>query len=164
MNPGESPEVTRFTTAPLTLAQSFRSDKTMHSQPLSVRIALAATFLAGCVAITAHAADTISFKAGSPWAQSVGKVSKNDNFHEYLVNAAPGKTLQINLISRNPNLHFRVLPPDSRTPLVDTQKTGATTWSDKMTTATVYTVRVYEDPDTVASDDVTKYALQVGIF
>ena len=80
------------------------------------------------------------------------------------VTADAGKTMQINLISRNPNLYFRVLPADSRKPLVDTMTSGATTWTTKPETNETYTVRVYQDPSTVASGDVTKYALQVGIY
>jgi len=112
----------------------------------------------------ASAADAISFDAGKPWSQAIGNVSKTSDFHEYTVNAGAGKTLQINLISRNPNLFFRVLPADSSKPLVDTASTGETTWSTKPTADASYTVRVYEDPATVAGNDVTKYALQVGVF
>lgn len=112
----------------------------------------------------ANAADMVSFTAGSPWSQQIGSVSKSGNFHEYTVDAPAGKTLQINLISRNPNLYFSVMPADSRTPLIDTQKTGATTWSNKQMANAAYTVRVYEDPDTVASTEVTKFALQIGEF
>lgn len=112
----------------------------------------------------AHAADAISFAAGNPWSQTIGNVSKTSDFHEYTVTANAGKTLQINLISRNPNLFFRVLPADSRTPLVDTMTSGATTWTTKLEADATYTVRVYEDPATVSGNDITKYALQVGVF
>lgn len=112
----------------------------------------------------AHAADAISFAPGNPWSQTIGNVSKTSDFHEYSVTANAGKTLQINLISRNPNLFFRVLPADSHKPLVDTVNDGATTWTTKPEADAIYTVRVYEDPTTVSGDDVTKYALQVGVF
>lgn len=112
----------------------------------------------------AFCAEPISFSPGTPWSQTIGTVSKGDNFHEYTVTADAGKTMQINLISRNPNLYFRVLPADSRKPLVDTMTSGATTWTTKPETNETYTVRVYQDPSTVASGDVTKYALQVGIY
>lgn len=112
----------------------------------------------------ARAADAISFAAGNPWSQTIGDVSKTSDFHEYTVTTNAGKTLQINLISRNPNLFFRVLSGDSRKPLVDTVNNGATTWTTKPEANATYTVRVYEDPATVSGNDVTKYALQVGIF
>jgi hypothetical protein len=115
-------------------------------------------------AAPAVSADAISFSPGSPWSQTIGSVSKSDDFHEYTVNADAGKTLQINLISRNPNLFFRVVPADSHKPLVDTFNNGATTWTTKPETNATYTVRVYQDPATVTGDDVTKYALQVGIY
>lgn len=122
------------------------------------------TALTLAFALPALGADAISFSPGSPWAQTIGTVSKTDNFHEYSVSADAGKTLQINLISRNPNLFFRVLPADSGKPLVDTASNGATTWTTKPDATATYTVRVYEDPATVASGDITKYALQVGVY
>ncbi|HXS73461.1 MAG TPA: hypothetical protein VN725_05400 [Rhodanobacteraceae bacterium] len=112
----------------------------------------------------ARAADAISFSSGSPWSQTIGKVSKDSDFHEYTVAAVAGKTLQINLISRNPNLFFRVLAADSHKPLVDTASSGESTWSTRPASDETYTVRVYEDPDTVSGNEVTKYALQVGVF
>lgn len=126
---------------------------------LGVSVVLAAAPLAA-----ASAADVISFNPGSPWSQAVGSGSKDANFHEYTINANAGKTLKINLISRNPNLFFRVLPGDSHKPLVDTGSTGDTSWSTPVATNAAYIVRVYEDPDTVASGDVSKYALQVGMY
>jgi hypothetical protein len=123
--------------------------------------------LGGALALpasSAFAADAISFSPGNPWSQTIGSVTKTSNFQEYTVSADAGKTLQINLISRNPNLFFRVLPADSHKPLVDTAKNGATTWSTKADANETYTVRVYQDPDTALSGDVTKYALQVGIY
>ncbi|MGN6314317.1 MAG: hypothetical protein ACTHMO_11250 [Rhodanobacteraceae bacterium] len=120
--------------------------------------------LAMALGSPAFCAEAISFSPGSPWSQTIGTVSKTDNFHEYTVTADAGKTMQINLISRNPNLYFRVLPADSRKPLVDTMKSGATTWTTKPEANETYTVRVYQDPSTVASGDVTKYALQIGIY
>ena len=130
---------------------------------------LAPTLLAlgiACAAapLPARAADPISFVPGNPWTQTIGSVSKDSDYHEYTVNASAGKTLQINLISRNPNLFFRVSSPDSHTPLIDTQKTGDTTWTTKTAADTAYTVRVYEDPDTVHGGDVTRFALQVGSY
>ncbi|HEX6614644.1 MAG TPA: hypothetical protein VF022_12330 [Rhodanobacteraceae bacterium] len=132
-----------------------------HIAPRGTLLA-ALTFAA--FALPALGADAISFNPGSPWAQTIGTVSKTDNFREYSVSADAGKTLQINLISRNPNLFFLVLPADSRKPLVDTASNGATTWTTKPEAAATYTVRVYEDPSTVATGEVTKYALQVGIY
>lgn len=132
-------------------------------QHVLVRGALCAA-LAFAAAAPAFCADPISFTPGNPWSQTIGSVSKTDSYHEYTVNADAGKTLQINLISRSPNLFFRVSPPDSRKPLVDTMNNGATTWTTKPETNATYIVRVYQDPSTVPSGDVTKYALQVGVY
>ena len=133
-------------------------------QHVLIRGALGAALAFTTLAIPAIAAEPISFSPGNPWSQTIGSVDKTSSFQEYSVTTDAGKTLQINLISRNPNLFFRVLPADSRKPLVDTATNGATTWSTKPEANATYTVRVYQDPSTVASTDVTKYALQVGIF
>lgn len=112
----------------------------------------------------AFAVEPISFAPGNPWSQTIGSITRTSHYDEYTVTADAGKTLKINLISRNPNLFFRVLSADSRDPLVDTANSGATTWSTQPQTNETYTVRVYQDPSTVGSDEVTKYALQVGVY
>lgn len=132
-------------------------------QHLLLRGALAAA-LALAVATPAMCVEPISFIPGNPWTQTIGSVTKTSNFQEYSFTAGGGKTLQINLISRNPNLYFRVVSADSRDPLVDTMKSGATTWTTKPATNETYTVRVYQDPSTIATGDTTKYALQVGVY
>jgi hypothetical protein len=128
-----------------------------------LRRALCAAF-ALAVATPAFCAETISFSPGNPWSQTIGNITKTSHYEEYTVTADGGKTLQINLISRNPNLYFRVVPADSRDPLVDTMKNGATTWTTKPATNETYTVRVYQDPSTIATGDTTKFALQVGVY
>lgn len=112
----------------------------------------------------ARAADAISFAAGNPWSQTIGDVSKTSDFHEYTVTTNAGKTLQINLISRDPNLFFKVLPADSRKPLVDTMSNGETSWSTQPASDAEYTVRVYAEPDMMPSNVTSKFALQVGVF
>lgn len=120
--------------------------------------------LALAAATPALCAEPISFTPGNPWTQTIGSVTKTSNYQEYSFTADAGKTLQINLISRNPNLYFKVLSADSHKPLVDTVHNGATTWTTKPAAEESYTVRVYQDPATAASGDITKYALQVGIY
>jgi hypothetical protein len=132
-------------------------------QRFLLRGALAAA-LAMAVATPAMCVEPISFTPGNPWTQTIGSVTKTSSYQEYSFTADAGKTLQINLISRNPNLYFKVLSADSRKPLVDTMSSGETTWTTKPGTDATYTVRVYQDPATAASGDVTKYALQVGIY
>lgn len=132
-------------------------------QHVLLRGALGAA-LALAVATPAFCAEPISFTPGNPWTQTIGSVTKTSSFQEYSFTADAGKTLQINLISRNPNLYFKVLSAGSHKPLVDTMNSGATTWTTKPETDGTYTVRVYQDPATAGSGDVTKYALQVGIY
>jgi len=127
---------------------------------------LAVVLSAGALAVprSARAADAISFTPGNPWAQEIGSISKTDDYHEYTVHASGGKTLQINLISRDPNLFFKVLPADSRKPLVDTMSNGETSWSTQPASDAEYTVRVYAEPDMMPSNVTSKFALQVGVF
>jgi hypothetical protein len=125
-------------------------------------VALSAGVLAD--ARVAEAADAINFTPGNPWAQEIGSISKTDDYHEYIVHASGGKTLQINLISRDPNLFFKVLPPDSRKALVDTMSNGETSWSTQPAADAEYTVRVYAEPDMMPSNVKSKFALQVGVF
>lgn len=138
----------------------------MNAKSLISSSLLAITLAAGAIATPrfAHAADAISFTPGNPWAQEVGSISKTDDYHEYTVHASGGKTLQINLISRDPNLFFKVLPPDSRKPLVDTMSNGETSWSTQPAADVEYTVRVYAEPDMMPSNVTSKFALQVGVF
>ena len=131
---------------------------------LSSLLVVALAVCALTLPATTHAADAISFTPGNPWAQTVGSISKTDDYHEYTVHATAGKTLKINLISRNPNLFFRVLPPDSRKPLIDTMTSGETSWSTQPAADADYTVRVYAEPDTIPRNEVSKFALQVGVF
>ncbi|MER3546433.1 MAG: hypothetical protein C4338_02055 [Rhodanobacteraceae bacterium] len=111
-----------------------------------------------------HAADAIAFTPGNPWAQAVGQITKGENYHEYTVHATAGKTLKVNLISRNPNLYFRVLPPDSDKPLIDTMNSGETSWSTQPAADTDYTVRVYADPSAIPSTEISKFDLQVAVL
>ncbi|MGH7489963.1 MAG: hypothetical protein ACREMY_30805, partial [bacterium] len=124
-------------------------NKTMNPKSLVSSSFLAATLAAGALAAPrpAWAADAVSFTPGNPWAQEVGSISKTDDYHEYTVHASGGKTLKINLISRDPNLFFKVLPPDSHKALIDTMSNGETSWSTQPAADAEYTVRVYAEPD-----------------
>ena len=139
----------------------------MNAKTLGLSSLLAAAIAAGALAAMpqpSQAADAISFTPGNPWAQAVGSISKHDDYHEYTVHATAGKTLKINLISRNPNLFFKVMPPDSGKPLVDTMSNGETSWSIQPAADVDYTVRVYVQPDMIPSNEVSKFALQIGVF
>ncbi|MBS0432071.1 MAG: hypothetical protein JSS21_06655 [Proteobacteria bacterium] len=138
----------------------------MNAKSLLLGGALVMMLVGGALATPriAIAADAIAFTPGNPWAQTVGTISKSDHYHDYSVHATGGKTLKINLISRNPNLYFRVTPANSGDALVDTQSNGETSWSTQPATDTDYTVRVYAEPESLRSGDESKFALQVGMF
>lgn len=106
----------------------------------------------------------VTFQAGNPWTQEIGSVSREDSSHDYAVAADAGKTFQINLVSRNPNIFFTVKAQGERKALVDTYKTGATTWSTQNAAATTYTIHVYVQSEAMQRGDVAKYALQIGQY
>ncbi|HEU4857133.1 MAG TPA: hypothetical protein VFS86_07515 [Rhodanobacteraceae bacterium] len=107
----------------------------------------------------------VTFQPNNPWAQEVDTLSRTDNFHEYAVDVAVGKILQINLITRDPNVFFKIRQDGSRRDLVDTYKTGATTWSAPVATAaTHYLIHVYIQPGAVQRNGTPKYALQIGQY
>jgi hypothetical protein len=107
---------------------------------------------------------TVSFQANNPWTQEIGSVDRFNDSHDYSVQVGAGKTLQINLVTRDPNVFFKVRDETADQQLVDTFKTGATTWSAPVATATTYVVHVYVDPDAMTRGEVAKYALQIGRY
>lgn len=140
----------------------------MPSLRLPRRVAIVAVIgIAGvCLNLPALAAEpvAVTFQAGNPWTQEIGSVTHDDASHDYTVSAEAGKTFQINLVSRNPNVFFTVKHQGERKTLVDTYKTGATTWSMQNTAAATYTIHVYVQPEAMQRGDVAKYALQIGQY
>lgn len=141
----------------------------MSSSRLARRLALAAFVVVagtslGLPAIAADDAVTVTFQQGNPWAQEVGNVTAIHSSHDYTVSIAADKTFQINLVTRDPNLFFTVKAQGSRHELVDTMKTGATTWSIKNAAPTTYTIHVYVQPEAMSRDEVAEYALQIGQY
>ena len=129
---------------------------------LGVSLGLAAA----CMAPAAFAAapDTVTFAANSVWAQEIGNLDPATIAHDYTVAIAAGKTLQLNLLSNNANVYFKVTDQTRGKELLDSHKTGASTWSTPNATATTYTIQVYMDPAAVKRNEVAKYALQVGQY
>jgi hypothetical protein len=119
-----------------------------------------------CVSLPAFADDPIpvTFAANSVWAQEIGNLSHSTSALDYTVAVAAGKTLHLNLLSRNPNVFFKVKDQGHDKPLIDTFKTGESSWSSPDSTANTYTIQVYIDPDAIQSGDTAKYALQVGAY
>lgn len=114
--------------------------------------------------VLAAAPVQVTFAANSVWAQEIGNLSRSDSSLDYTVAVAAGKTLQLNLLSRNPNVRFRVEDQTRDKRLLDTGKTGETTWTLPNATAGTYAIRVYVDPAAMPSGDTAKYALQIGQY
>jgi hypothetical protein len=132
----------------------------------SAAVGVSLGMAAACMALPAFADTpvTVTFAANSVWAQEIGNLSHSDNSNDYTVAVAAGKTLQLNLLSRNPNVHFKVKDQTHDKQLLDTLKTGESTWSSPNATATTYTIQVYIESAAIGSDETSKYALQVGQY
>lgn len=132
------------------------------------RIAVVAAigFAGAALALSASAAQSVAvtFEPNSAWAQEVGKVSSIDSSHDYTVAIPAGKTFQVNLLTRDPNVFFTIRNDTDRKKLVDTMKTGATTWSTETTAPANYTVHVYVEPAAMPHGKVADFALQIGRY
>lgn len=107
----------------------------------------------------------VTFQPNNPWVQEVNTLSRFDDQHDYSVVVEGGKTLQINLVTRDPNVFFKVRNETQRKQLVDTYQTGATTWSAPPAAAgDTYLIHVYVQPDAMQRDEKAKYALQIGQY
>jgi hypothetical protein len=122
--------------------------------------------VAACMSLPAFAATpvTVTFAANSVWAQEIGNLNHSDSSLDYSVAIAAGKTLQLNLLSRNPNVHFKVKDQSHDKLLLDTRTTGESTWSAPNATATTYAIQVYIEPAAIQSGETAKYALQIGQY
>jgi hypothetical protein len=118
-----------------------------------------------CAPAFADSAVSVTFQPNNPWAQEVNTLSRFDDQDDYSVAVQNGKTLQINLVTRDPNVFFKVKDETRDKQLVDTYQTGATTWSaPAAATATNYLIQVYVQPEAMQSDEKAKYALQIGQY
>jgi hypothetical protein len=137
-----------------------------HARFLAVAAAIGVA--SACMTVSAYAASTpvnVTFQANSHWAQEVATLSRSESSHDYAVSIDAGRILQINLITRDPNVFFKIRDVTNRKDLVDTYKTGATTWSAPTSTApTSYLVHVYIQPDAIQRGETPKYALQIGQY
>ncbi len=129
---------------------------------LGVGLGLAAV----CLSLPAFADRpvTVTFPANSVWAQEIGDLNHSDSSLDYTVAIDAGKTLQLNLISRNPNVYFKVKDQSHDKLLLDTFKTGESTWSLPNAAATTLAIRVYIDPAAIQSGKTARYALQIGQY
>lgn len=120
-----------------------------------------------CIAPSAIADSpvNVTFQPDTHWVQEVDTLNRYDYYKEYSVAIEPGKILQINLITRDPNIFFKIKNETSDKQEVDTFKTGATTWSAPAgTAAATYTIHVYVQPEALQRDEKPKYALQIGQY
>lgn len=129
---------------------------------LSVSVGLAAACMS--LPTLADMPTAVTFTANSVWEQEVGNLTRSDDSLDYTVAVAAGKTLQINLLSRNPNVFFKVKDQSQDKVVLDTGKTGESTWSTPNATATTYAIRVYIDSAAIKSGESAKFALQIGQY
>src|SRR5690348_8386580 len=132
---------------------------------------IATAFLIGvasaCVISPAIASTpvTVTFQPNTHWVQEVDTLNHYDYYHDYSVAIEPGKILQINLITRDPNIFFKIKNETTGKQEVDTYQPGATTWSAPAgPAAATYTIHVYVQPDAMQRDETPKYALQIGQY
>ncbi len=129
-------------------------------------IAVLAGIFAVALGFSAFASEpiTVTYAANNPWAQEIGSITRDANQVDYTVAVAAGKTLQINLVTRNPNLYFKVRNDAHRRWLTDTLKTGATTWSTPVAEAATFSIEVYSQQGAIGVGETAKFALQVGQY
>ena len=106
----------------------------------------------------------MTFEAGKPWSEQDGALASGATAHNFTVTIAAGMTVKVNLVSSNPQLHFRVNDQTHDKKLVDTSTTGSNTWTDSVAAATTYMIHVYVDPAAMPSGQKASFALQVGQF
>jgi hypothetical protein len=119
-----------------------------------------------CVSLPVFA-DTpvnVTFAPNSVWAQEVGSLDRFNKSVDYTVAGVAGKTFKLNLLTRSPNVQLKVKDQNRRKAVLDSQKTGDTSWTTVNATDTTYTIQVYIDPAAVPSGETVKYALQIGQY
>lgn len=135
--------------------------RTLRPLALAVGLVFAGT-------VTAWAATppptTVTFQAGQAWAQEVSALTRDAAAQRYTFAVTAGNVLKVNLLTPSPNLFFKVKDETHGKRLVDTVKTGESTWSTTVPEATTYVLEVYADPASLPRDTTTKYALQIGQY
>lgn len=119
-----------------------------------------------CVSLPVSAGTpvAVTFAPNSVWAQEIGSLDRSNKSVDYTVAGVAGKTFKLNLLTRSPNVQLKVKDQNRRKPVLDSQKTGETTWTTVNPTDTTYTIQVYIDPAAVPSGETVKYALQIGQY
>lgn len=109
------------------------------------------------------ATTAMTFQADNPWAQQNGSLAAGATSHDFTVAIAAGMTVSVNLVTKTPQMHFKV-QDSAQQQLVDTSMTGTNTWTAPVATATTYTIQVYADPAALPSGQQAPFTLQVGQF
>jgi hypothetical protein len=73
-------------------------------------------------------------------------------------------TVKVNLLSGNPQVHFKVSDQAEGKTLVDTATSGTETWSESVAAAATYKIHVYVDPAAVPAGEKAQFTLQVGQY
>lgn len=137
--------------------------RTLPLRPYAIALGFALCVATALPALASQPV-AVTFQPNTHWVQEVDTVSQFNSSHDYAVAIPADKTFQINLITRNPNVFFTIKDETQRKQLVDTLKTGATTWSTKTTAPTNYLIHVYVQPGAMQGDEKAKYALQIGQY
>jgi hypothetical protein len=106
----------------------------------------------------------VTFKPDCPWAQEVGSLDSRGPAQDYTVDIAAGDTLQVNLVTHDSRLHFKVADQTSNQQLVDTATTGTDKWSTPVAAAATYKIEVYVDRNAIQRGEIARYALQIGHY
>jgi hypothetical protein len=109
-------------------------------------------------------ATAVTFDGDKPWAERDGVLASGATAYNFTVAIAAGMTVKVNLVSGNPQLHFKVNDQTHDKKLVDTSTTGANTWSEPVAAATTYMIQVYADPAAIPPGQKAPFALQVGHY
>jgi hypothetical protein len=83
-------------------------------------VAAAIAVIGAALPAFADSATAVTFQPNNPWTQEIGKVTRMDNSQDYTVAISAGKTFQINLVTRDPNVFFKLHHDTTRDDLVDT--------------------------------------------
>lgn len=106
----------------------------------------------------------VTFQANKPWAVEDGSLASGAAAHNFTISIAAGMTVKVNLVTSNPQLHFKVNDQTHDKKLVDTSATEASTWSESVATATTYMIQVYADPAAMPPGQQARFALQVAQY
>lgn len=110
------------------------------------------------------ASTSVAFEAGKPWAQAVGTLDATGNAHDYTATIPAGESFAVNLVTRDANVHFKVLDKTAGKTLVDSAQTGSAQWSTVATAPTDFVVHVFADASALPPGAKLGYTVQIGHY